>query len=130
MVPASVATLGSLPLSRLRSVVFPHPEGPISARTSPGVAEPVIPFKMSFSMLVLRLFTVTLYLTSVNYSALRNKNRGINNTHKLQLTTNLFISHKAELCPQIRSVRWHIFQSLLGTYVSYLLCKLERHSCL
>lgn len=39
------------PPSRLRSVVLPLPEGPMRARTSPGLADPVIPCNMPFSSL-------------------------------------------------------------------------------
>lgn len=47
-------------------MVFPLPEGPMRARTSPGLAEPVIPLRISFSVLLVTPLRITLYLTSEN----------------------------------------------------------------
>lgn len=58
--------LAILPPRRLRRVVFPLPEGPIRARSSPGLAEPVIPVMISFSVVVATPLRITLYLSSVN----------------------------------------------------------------
>ena len=57
----------TLPPSKFKSVDLPLPEGPISAKTSPGFTAPVIPCKMSFSSFDLIPFMTTLYVTSVNY---------------------------------------------------------------
>ena len=42
----------SLPARAFRSVDFPLPDGPRTARISPGRAMPVTPFKMVFSSIV------------------------------------------------------------------------------
>lgn len=55
-----------LPPRRLRSVVLPLPEGPIRAKSSPGLTEPVMPWRISFSVVVVIPLSTTLYLTSVN----------------------------------------------------------------
>ncbi|KAJ0869103.1 hypothetical protein HanRHA438_Chr11g0485501 [Helianthus annuus] len=45
---------GSRPASALRSVDFPLPDGPKTARTSPGLTIPVIPVRITRSRIVLR----------------------------------------------------------------------------
>lgn len=60
----------ALPPIRFRNVVLPLPDGPIIASTSPGITEPVIPCRISFSIADCRLnwngrFALQLNLDSI-----------------------------------------------------------------
>uniref|UniRef100_A0A804LDW8 Uncharacterized protein n=1 Tax=Zea mays TaxID=4577 RepID=A0A804LDW8_MAIZE len=67
MQPSTAPPAAALPPRMLSSVVLPLPDGPISASTSPGDADPDIPPSISRG----EPFPATLYFTSANCHARR-----------------------------------------------------------